>query len=229
MSLLFLPLTLIIYYAAVRLYKRFPHPLLAPFLISLIIIIAILLITGIGYSSYQKGTKALTFFLDPGIVALAYPLFTSLSEVRRQFIPIITSVVVGAVVGIIVSISVLYLLGGNAQMLATIAPRAVTTPIAMEVSRMIAGKPGLTASLVIIAGLFGSVGGFSLFKLLKVRSEAAMGMALGSASHALGTAKAAEINPKIAAFSSIALILSAITTALLAPVIQWFIHLLTQS
>ncbi|MFM2481219.1 LrgB family protein [Celerinatantimonas sp. YJH-8] len=226
---LLFPLTLVIYYLSVRLYRRFPNPLLAPFLVSLVIIIAILLILGISYPSYAKATKPLTFLLEPGIVALAYPLFTSLAEVRRQFIPIITCVLVGAIVGIIVSVGVLYLLKGNAVMLATIAPRAVTTPIAMEVSKTLGGKPGLTASLVIIAGLFGSVGGFPLFKLLRIHSEAAMGMALGSASHALGTAKATEINPKIAAFSSIALILSAIATALLAPVIQLGIHWLTKS
>ncbi|MFM2484083.1 LrgB family protein [Celerinatantimonas yamalensis] len=224
MSWLFLPMTLVIYYLSVRLYKRYPNPLLAPFLVSLVVIIAILLLCGIDYPTYNKGTKPLTFLLDPGIVALAYPLFTSLNEVRRQFLPIITAVIVGALVGFIVSMSVLHYLGGDAQMLATIAPRAVTTPIAMEVSRNLAGKPGLTATLVIIAGLLGSVGGFSLFKLLRIRSEAAMGMALGCASHALGTAKATEINPKIAAFSSIALILSAITTSLCAPMLQWFIH-----
>lgn len=228
MNLLFLPLTLGIYFLAVRLYKRFPHPLLAPFFVSLVIIIAILLIAGIPYEPYHQGTKALTFFLDPGIVALAYPLFTSLNDVRRQLFPIIIGVLSGVFIGLVVSIGVLYLLGGQRELLATIAPRAITTPIAMKVSSTIGGKPGLTASLVIIAGLFGSVAGFSLFKLLRVRSKAAMGMALGCSSHALGTAKAAEIDPVIAAFSSIALILSAIVTALLAPIIQWGIYWVTQ-
>lgn len=226
---LLLPLTLVVYYLSIRLYRLHPTPLLAPFLVSLIVMIAILLIFGIGYPSYAKATTPLTFLLDPGIVALAFPLFTSLAEVRRQFIPIIVCVLVGALVGIVVSVGMLFLLGGNAEMLATIAPRAVTTPIAMAISDTLGGKPGLTASLVIIAGLLGSVGGFPFFKLLRVKSEAAMGMALGSASHALGTAKATEINPKIAAFSSIALILSAIATALLAPVVQLGIHWLTKS
>jgi putative effector of murein hydrolase len=111
------------------------------------------------------------------------------------------------------------LLGAPREVILSLAPKSVTTPIAMEVSRAVGGIPPLTASVVIVVGIFGSIFGYAIMQLARVKNPVSQGLSMGTAAHAVGTSKSMQISPTFGAFSSLGLIMNGIFTAILAPYI----------
>lgn len=213
-------LTFIVFLASRQLQRRAGGiALLNPILISIILLIIILTAGGVDYTSYSEGGQFIEFWLKPAVVALGVPLYRQLENIRRQMIPLLLAELAGCIVGIVSVVVVAQLLGATREVIVSLAPKAVTTPIAMEIASTVGGIPSLTAAVVVCTGIFGGMAGFKMVKMSRIKSPIAGGLSIGTASHAVGTASAMERGERYGAFSSLGLTLNGLLTALLAPLI----------
>lgn len=213
-------LTFIVFLASRQLQRRAGGiALLNPILISIILLIIILTAGGVDYTSYSEGGQFIEFWLKPAVVALGVPLYRQLENIRRQMIPLLLAELAGCIVGIVSVVVVAQLLGATREVIVSLAPKAVTTPIAMEIASTVGGIPSLTAAVVVCTGIFGGMAGFKMVKISRIKSPIAGGLSIGTASHAVGTASAMERGERYGAFSSLGLTLNGLLTALFAPII----------
>jgi predicted murein hydrolase (TIGR00659 family) len=218
--LLWLTLTLGAYAAAdlvARAFKR--HPLANQVIIAVALIIAILEISRTPFEVYFGGAQFVHFLLGPATVALAIPLVENWERVRRSIVPIVIALVAGSLTAIVTAVGTAALFGAPRPILASIAEKSVTTPIAMGISEKIGGIPSLTAVLVILTGVLGAIMVTPLMNAMKIRDYAARGFAVGTASHGIGTARAFQVNDLAGTFSGLALGLNGILTAILVPLL----------
>lgn len=211
--------TIAIYFLAQKLQEKTRVILLNPILTTVIIIISFLTVFHIDYETYHKGSKYIDFFLRPAVVALGVPLYRQLEKIKKQAVNIIISQLIGCIVGIVSVVLIARMMGAPREIIYSLAPKSVTTPIAIEVSKTIGGIPALTASVVIVVGIFGAIFGYSIMKLTKVKNPIAQSLSMGNAAHAVGTARSMQISPNFGAMSSIGLIVNGIFTAILSPYI----------
>jgi predicted murein hydrolase (TIGR00659 family) len=212
-----LPLTLLVFFAARKLAKRLNMPLLNPLLVSLVVIIPILVLTKTPYQHYFQGSKILNDLLQPAVVALAFPLYEQLHQIRARWKSIITICFIGSLTAMVTGTTIALWMGASPEIAASILPKSVTTPIAMAVAQSIGGIPAISAVCVIFVGLLGAVFGHIILNKLRIPTKPSRGLAMGTASHALGTARCAELDFQEGAFSSLALVICGIITSLLAP------------
>ena len=191
--------------------------LLNPILLTMFTVIVFLKLMGISYDTYQEGGKLIEFWLKPAIVALGVPLYLQLEMIKKQWLPILLSQLAGCLVGLVSVILIAKGMGASTEVICSLAPKSVTTPIAMEVSAATGGIPSLSAAVVILVGLFGAVLGFKVMDYGRVKSPIAQGLSMGTACHAIGTSTAMDISRKYGAYASLGLTLNGILTALLAP------------
>jgi len=218
--LLHLTLTLAAFVAASVVYKKSRlNPLLNPVLLSVIAIVAILYGTDTSYDTYFKGAQFVHFLLGPATVALAIPLYRQFDRVRKSALAILVSLVSGSITAATSAVLIAWLLGAQPVSIVSLAPKSVTAPVAMGISEQLGGLPSLTAVLVILTGITGAMLGPVVLNLLKVRDWSALGIALGTASHGIGTARALQVNELAGAFSGLAMGLNAIATAILLPLL----------
>jgi predicted murein hydrolase (TIGR00659 family) len=211
--------TLLVYFLAQKLQEKTRNIILNPILISIVIIIAFLSVFKIDYASFHQGSKLIEFLLKPAVVVLGVPLYQQLEKIKKQAVPILVSQLVGCIVGVTSVVLIAKLMGASKEVIYSLAPKSVTTPIAMEVSRTIGGIPALTASVTIVVGIFGAIFGYSVLKLTRVKNPISQGLSMGTAAHAVGTSKSMEISPAFGAMSSTGLIVNGIFTAILTPYI----------
>lgn len=212
-------LTFLFYLGAQVLQRRTGIRLFNPILVAVAGLIGFLLLFKIDYSSYREGGEYIEFWLKPAVVALGVPLYKQLSTIRRQLLPLIISEMAGCVAGIVSVVLLAEMFGASKEVVLSLAPKAVTTPIAMEISASIGGIPPLTAAVVVCTGIFGGLAGFRIVKLSRISSPIAEGLSIGTAAHAIGTSAAMERSDRYGAFSSLGLTLNGILTALLAPLL----------
>ncbi|MEZ3576008.1 MAG: LrgB family protein [Muribaculaceae bacterium] len=212
-------LTFIVFVLAQYLQRKTGSRFLNPILVSIIILICFMLATGIDYGTYRASGEYIDLWLKPAVVALGVPLYRQLEAIRKQMLPLLIAEMAGCVAGIISVVVVAQLLGASQAVIMSLAPKAVTTPIAMEVSSSIGGIPALTAAVVVCTGIFGGIAGFKIIQLGHVSSPIAGGLSMGTAAHALGTSAAMERSDRYGAFSSLGLTLNGLLTALLSPLI----------
>lgn len=218
--LLFLTLTLAAFQAGSWVYQRSGHkPFLNPVMTAVILLVAILTLTGTPYPVYFEGAQFVHFLLGPATVALAIPLYRQFDRVRRSALALITSLVCGSLTAIGTAVGLGWLLGASRETLLSLAPKSVTAPVAMGITEQLGGLPSLTAVLVILTGILGAVIGPMVLNLLGVRDWRARGLALGTASHGIGTARALQVNELAGAFSGLAMGLNALATAILLPLL----------
>ena len=215
--IILLAITFGIYYVARQIQKRTGWVVLNPILITIVALIALLQLTGISYETYEQGGQYIDFWLKPAIVALGVPLYQNLGQIRRQLLPILMSQLVGCLVGLVSVTLIASALGASHEVIVSLAPKSVTTPIAMEVCKTSGGIPSLTAAIVVIVGLFGAIFGFKILEVWHVRNPFSQGISLGTAAHAVGTSRAMEKGEIYGAYSSLGLILNGVLTALLTP------------
>ena len=213
------------YIAATILHKKTHLSVLHPLLTSIFVIIVILEFLNIEYASFQQGSHLIHFMLGPSVVALGYVLFEQMKYLKGNVVSILTSVFVGAIVGIISVIAIGKLMGADQSLIATLQPKSVTTPIAMGISEKNGGIPSLTAVIVVAVGIFGSIVGPAVMKVLGIESRIAKGLALGASSHGVGTAAAIQLGAVEGALSGLAIGLMGIMTAILVPVISYLLSL----
>ncbi len=216
--LLWLTATLAAYEAGAWIFGRFGrHPLLNPVLIAVAVLIAVLAATGTPYETYFDGAQFVHFLLGPATVALAVPLFENRAHVRAALLPMLAALAAGSLTAIVSAVAIARLLGARGETLASMAPKSVTTPIAMAISEQIGGLPSLTAAFVIATGICGAVIATPLLNLLRLRDYRARGFAAGLAAHGLGTARAFQMDEMAGTFAGIALALNGLATSLLVP------------
>ena len=218
--LLWLTLTLAAYAVAdliARAFKR--HPLANQVIIAVALVIAALKVSRTPFNTYFEGAQFVHFLLGPATVALAIPLVENWGRVRRSLVPILIALAAGSLTAIVTAVGTAALLGAPRPILASIAEKSVTTPIAMGIAEQIGGIPSLTAVLVILTGVLGAILVTPLMDVLRVRDYAARGFAAGVASHGIGTARAFQVNDLAGTFSGLAMALNGILTAMLVPLL----------
>jgi predicted murein hydrolase (TIGR00659 family) len=183
------------------------------------VLIAALHLLRIDYEAYDGGGRVLTFLLGPAVVALGLPLHRQMEEIGRRGRAVLVSLAVGSIVGVLAATGTAVMLGASAAVVRSLAPRAVTTPIAIGIAERVGGLPPLSASVVILSGVFGAVVGPPLLRRMGVRSRTAFGLAMGAAAHGVGTARAAEEGDVEAASSGLAIGLMGVGTAVAAPLV----------
>jgi predicted murein hydrolase (TIGR00659 family) len=217
--LLGLTLTLAAYAVGRWAHRRTGNPLLQPVLVAIVLVGAVLLIADVPYRDYLAGGSYVSFWLGPATVALALPLHHEWHLVRRAALPVLTGVVAGAVVSICSAVLVTRLAGAGQTLQLTMAPKAATTPVSIALSDQIGGIPALTAVLTIIAGITGAVAGPWILDRLRIRDPRARGIALGAASHGIGTSRALHESRTEGAFSALSMALTALATSVLVPLL----------
>jgi predicted murein hydrolase (TIGR00659 family) len=223
--LLGLTVTLLAYLAAFWLYQRSKaHPIVNPVLIAIAILATFLALTGTSYETYFSGAQFVHFLLGPATVALAVPLYTQFRRVRSMLFPIIAGLVAGSATAIVSAVMIARLFDASTATQASLAPKSVTTPIAMGIAERIGGLPSLTAVMVIFTGVLGAILANKVFAIIRVGDAAIRGFSLGVASHGIGTARAFQLNEQTGAFAALAMGLNGLLTALLLPgIADWLI------
>ena len=218
--LLWLAATLAAYAVGVELHQRAGrNPAVNAVAIAVALLVAILLATKTNYATYFGGAQFVHFLLGPATVALAVPLFRNRHLVARAALPIAASLIAGSLTAAASAMVVGWALGGSREVVLSLAPKSVTTPIAMGISEHIGGSPSLTAVLVIATGIFGAIIARPLLNGLGVRDWRARGFAVGLAAHGLGTARAFQVDELAGTFAGIAVGLNGIATALIVPIL----------
>lgn len=211
--------TIIAYLFATFLYKRIYTPLLLPVAVATVLVIIALLLFNVSYDTYMIGSKWIEAFLGPAVVALAYPLYQNRNVLKQLLLPILLGTFTGALTGIVSGVLMTKGLGFNEEVLYSITPKSVTTPVAMDISTSLTGIDSLAAVFVMIAGILGAIMGTYIFKVLRLDTNVGCGVAMGSASHAIGTSKSLENSLEQGSISTIAMILSALFVSVLAPIL----------
>ncbi len=209
--------TIIAYLIAKWVYTRVYTPLLLPVFVATVLIVIFLLIFNISYDTYMVGGEWINKFLGPAVVALAHPLYQHRDILKRLAIPMISGTFIGAIVGIVSGVLMAKLVGFDEELIYSILPKSVTTPVAMDISNSLGGIASLAAVFVMIAGIAGAMFGKGIFTFLRVHSSVGHGVGLGSAAHAIGTAKALESSELEGSISTVAMILSAVFVSLITP------------
>jgi predicted murein hydrolase (TIGR00659 family) len=205
-----------------KFYNRFTYPLLVPVFTSSLLVVGLLLVTNTSYITYMGGAKWIDELLGPAVVALAIPLYDHREIVKRNAPIIFFSVIVGAIVGMVSGIILGMVSQINKELIFSIAPKSVTSPIAMEISEIVGGEPALAAVYVMVAGISGAMFGPYLMKVCNIKHSISRGIGFGTASHGIGTARALEIGDVEGALSSISMTLSAVFTSFLCPIVLSF-------
>ncbi len=212
-------LTLFAYALAQKIYLRTGSIFFNPVAVSIGAIIVFLLLFRIPYDTYAIGGRYILFLLGPSVVALAVPLYTRRQEILARKKPILVGIFAGAVASIVSACGLAWILGGSREVILSLAPKSVTTPIAIGIVEKIGGIAPLTAALVVLTGCLGAICGPEFCRLIGVRDPSAMGLAVGTAAHGIGTARMLEEDRLAGAVAGLAIGLNGLMTAFILPLL----------
>lgn len=203
--------------------KKLKHPVFNPLLIAIIFVIGALVILGIDYDSYNEGAKYISYLLTPATVCLAVPLYEQLNLLKKNW----KAIIIGILSGVITSLASVFLLafafGLTHEEYVTLLPKSIATAIGMELSGEMGGIVTISVAVIVVTGIFGNVMAEIVCKLFRINEPVAKGIAIGTSSHAVGTAKAMEMGQEEGAMSSLAIAVAGILTAVLISVFAQFI------
>ena len=217
-------LSLATYQIGYGIQKKYKKIYLNPLLISIVLIISFLAFAEIEFETYKMGAKYLSYFLTPVTVCLAVPLYKQLQVLKDNFIAIVISILSGCISHAAVLIFLAILCKVDNTILLSLFPKSITTAIALGVTEEIGGIAGISVAGIMIAGVGGAVVGPSWLSFLRITDPVAQGLAMGSASHAIGTSKAVEMGEIQAAMSSLAIVVNGILTVIIVP---WVVQLIS--
>ena len=203
--------------------KKFKLAIFNPLLIASVSVIAVLLLMDIDYESYNEGGKYLSYLLTPATVSLAVPLYEQLELLKKNLKAVAAGIISGVIASVFGVFALCKLFGMNHQQYVTLLPKSITTAIGMGVSEELGGIVTITVSVIVITGVLGNVIADLVYKIFRIEEPVAKGLALGTASHAIGTAKAMELGMTEGAMSSLAIAVAGLLTAVLAPVFSGLI------
>lgn len=212
-------LTIAAFWVALQINKRLQSVVFNSFILTVLILIGALLLAKIPYDDYMTGNAPLNNLLGLSVVALALPLYEQLRQIAAYWKIILLITTVASLLSMLTGAGLALLFGASPEIVATVLPKSVTTPIAMAISQNIGGVPAVAAVGVVVAGLQGSVFGYLVLKKLNLKYSEAIGLSVGAVSHALGTVSCMEIEAKAGSYSSIALVLCGIISSILAPLV----------
>ena len=212
-------LTIAAFWVALQITKRLQSVVFNSFILTVLILIGVLLLAKIPYDDYMAGNAPLNNLLGLSVVALALPLYEQLRQIAAYWKIILLITTVASLLSMLTGAGLALLFGASPEIVATVLPKSVTTPIAMAISQNIGGVPAVAAVGVVVAGLQGSVFGYLVLKKLNLKYSEAIGLSVGAVSHALGTVSCMEIEAKAGSYSSIALVLCGIISSILAPLV----------
>ena len=221
-----LTLTVLAYLGAVWLYYQSgSSPYLIPILPAVVVVVSVLLLTGTPYPLYFEHVEALYFLIGPATVALAVPLYGQLHRIRQMWKPLTAALLVGSSAAIVSAVLVAWVLGGSLETILSLAPKSASMPFALPVAERLGGLASLAAVAVAITGILGAVVARPLLNALGVKDQAVRGFAVGLTAHAIGTARALQVNDTAGAFAALAMGLNGVATAVLVPLfialLQW--------
>lgn len=218
--LLGLTLTLLAYQAAYWVYRRAGfNPLLNPVLLAVAMLVAALHFTDTPYATYFDGAQFVHFLLGPATVALAVPLYLQFGRLKALALPLMAALLAGSVTAIVSAVGIAWLLGASTSTLLSLAPKSVTTPIAMGIAEKLGGIPSLTAVLVMFTGVSGAVMAKYVLDALRISDHGVRGFAAGLSAHGIGTARAFQVSEQAGAFAGLGMGLNGLVTALLVPLL----------
>ena len=203
--------------------KKFKLAIFNPMLIASVSVIAVLLLMDIDYESYNEGGKYLSYLLTPATVSLAVPLYEQLELLKKNLKAVAAGIISGVIASVFGVFALCKLFGMNHQQYVTLLPKSITTAIGMGVSEELGGIVTITVAVIVITGVLGNVIADLVYKIFRIEEPVAKGLALGTASHAIGTAKAMELGMTEGAMSSLAIAVAGLLTAVLAPVFSGLI------
>ena len=207
-------LSLFAYGIGVLLKKKFKLGIFNPLLISIIISILVIGFGEIDYDTYNEGAKYLSYLLTPATVALAIPLYDQLAVLKKNWKAIFAGIASGVLTSLLCVLALVLLFGLSHEEYVTLLPKSITTAIGIGISEELGGYVSITAAVIIITGVLGNVIGETILKIFRITEPVAKGVALGSASHAIGTAKAMELGEVEGAISSLSIVVSGIMTVI---------------
>ena len=221
--LFWLTMTLLAYQMAYWVYRRCgAHPMANPVLIAVILLLGLLNLTNTPYDTYFSGAQFVHFLLGPATVALAIPLYGQFQRLVGLAGPLMIALIGGSLTAMLSAVFVGNWLSGSLPTLLSLAPKSVTTPIAMGIAERIGGHPSLAAVMVIATGILGAITAQTLFRWLNIKDEAVGGFALGVAAHGIGTARAFQVSETMGAFAALGMGLNGLLTAIALPsLMQW--------
>lgn len=216
-------LSLLAYFIGVGMKKHFHLAIFNPILIAVLLCIAFLAVTGISYDTYYASARYLGWFLTPATVCLAIPLYEQLSRLKENFAAICVGILSGVLTSLVTVLLLALVFHLSHEQYVTLLPKSVTSPIGMGIAEELGGYPAITVPVIILAGLVGNVVAEPFLKLLRVTDPVAKGIAIGSSSHALGTAKALEMGEVEGAMASLSIATSGLLTVVGASIFAQFL------
>ena len=201
-----------------KLHKKYPYPILLPILTTTIVLVVGLLVFQIPFSDYMEGGKYIQQLLGPAVVALAYPLYNQRRLILKFKYTILSGIFIAMISGLISVYIMLKIMRMDTDLILTLLPKSLTTPVAMQVSETIGGIAPLTAVFVMIAGFTGALFGPAVYKYSKVTSSIGRGISMGSASHGVGVSKLKDYGEEDLSIGSLSMGLSAVIGAVICPI-----------
>ncbi|SHE85261.1 LrgB family protein [Clostridium fallax] len=216
-------ISLIAFEIGLFIYRKTKLAIFNPLLIAIILIIIFLSLTHTSFDTYNKGAQFINLLLGPSTIILAVPLYKQLDLLKKHALPILLGVFIGCISSILGVVLVSTLVGLDKNLLLSLVPKSVTTPIGLEISKQLNGLLPITVAAIILSGIIGAIIGPLIFKIFKIKNKVAQGISLGTASHAVGTTKALELGETEGAMSSLSIGISGLMTVFLAPIIITFL------
>ena len=214
--------SLIGYGAGIMLKKKFKYAFLNPLLISIIFVIGVVLLCGVDYESYENSAQYLSYLLTPATVCLAVPLYQQMTLLKKNLAAVACGILAGVLASLGSVLLLAFLFGLEHDVYVTLLPKSITTAIGMGVSEELGGLVTITVAVIIVTGVIGNVIGEAVCKLFRIYEPIAKGLALGTSSHAIGTAKALEMGEVEGAMSSLAIAVAGLLTVIGASVFAGF-------
>lgn len=213
-------LTLGAYLFALWAYRRSGWALLPPVLTGAAAVVALLLAAGVPYERYRQGCQPLSWLAGPATVALALPLYRQWGRLKGLWWPVMGALLAGSLTAVVSAVGVAWLLGADGALMASLAPKSATMPVAIPVAQSMGGSAALGAVAVALTGIAAAVLSGAMWGWLGIRNDTVRGFALGAAGHAIGTARAFQIGETAVCFAALAMGLNAVATGLLVPLLR---------
>lgn len=212
-------LSVVCYEIGILIQRKTKNPILNPLLLAIIFVILVLTVFDIPKETYDLGGSYILFLLGPATVVMAVPLYRQINLLKKDWLPILVGIFVGSATSVLSVIGLARLFGVNIEIAVSMLPKSVTTAIGMEVSKEIGGVVSLTVAVIVLTGILGAVMGPFILKILGIKDEVAQGVAMGTASHAVGTSKAMELGETQGAMSGLSIGIAGLATVLIIPLV----------
>ena len=203
--------------------KKLKWPFMNPLLVSILFVIMVVQAAGVDYESFHESAKYLSYLLTPATVCLAIPLYQQIRVLREHFVAVILGIVAGVLSSLGSVLGLAYLFGLNHTYYVTLLPKSITTAIGMGISEELGGITTITVAVIVVTGVVGNIVGEQICKLFRISDPVAVGLALGTSAHAIGTTKALELGEVQGAMSSLSIAVAGLLTVIGASVFANFL------